>query len=62
MFCHPKASVGEAYRKMKAFYNQVIDKYIDLSYNIVTIQTLRKSMNSLKIYGNIDLNLQDYIQ
>lgn len=61
LFCHPKASVGDTYRKMKAFYNQVIDKYTDLSYNIVTIQTLRRTMNSLKIYGNVNLNLQDYI-
>ncbi|MEN9610073.1 MAG: hypothetical protein RLZZ628_887 [Bacteroidota bacterium] len=60
IFCNPTASIQETYRTMKAFYNQIIDKYTDI-YDPITIGQLLNTRDALKIYGNRDFTLQNYL-
>jgi hypothetical protein len=58
---HLAATTTETYRAMKAYYSQVIYKWVDLEVDIFAIRQLRRTRDALTIHGDTNLKMEDYI-
>jgi hypothetical protein len=58
---NPLASITETYKALKSYYNRVIDEGDAFQRNVFTLTELRKTRDALKIYGNGNFNMKEYL-
>jgi hypothetical protein len=58
---NPLMTITETFKAIKSYYNMVIDEGDDFQVNVFTLTELRKTRDALKIYGNENFRMQDYL-